>query len=228
MGCSRFAETLKAHAAGGDLAPDARAHLAECEACRLDLARRRRLIAGIDADLARALDVAPSAEFLPRLRTRIAAGGAVVRWWTPGWRWAAGAASLAIAAGAVAISLWPAPPAPPSETREARASSPVAAAPSAALSEKVTTPGAGPGAARVTTLQHRAVATRVEAEPEVLISQDQRIAFDQLLRMARAGRLDEKMFPAASAAAPVAVPPIVVEDLAVAPITIRGAVERQR
>jgi hypothetical protein len=234
MGCSRFADAVKAHAAGADLTSEARVHLAACEACRAALARHQRFVAGIDADLAHALRVEPSADFLPRVRAR-AAAQPTAPWWMPGWRMAIGVASLAVVVIVVALAVQPRTSGPrPEPSQVARAVNPTPASPvpvnPRVVPRETTIPDAEQSAGRraAPVVVRRVAAPRVltarTREPEVLVPPDQRLAIARLLDMLRKGTLDEKAFPApAQQVDPEQpVPPIVVEDLAVAPIVIRG------
>ena len=85
---------------------------------------------------------------------------------------------------------------------------------------------------RLPTTDYR-LTERPNAEPEVLVPPDQRMALNRLLEMMRTGKIDERLLPATQedVAAPAAqvVAPLVVEDLKVPPITVAatGGTEKQ-
>ena len=233
MACERFADDLKAHAAGADATPDLRAHLETCDHCRGHLAREQRLVAGIERDLAGALRLEPSVEFNARVRERIAAQRAP-GWWVPGWRLALGAASLVLVAGVLTmIALRTGAP-----QRQPRSVAPSAATQvSIAPAQRQEAPAehqeglvAGhrvASAGRLPTTDHRLPGSP-KAEPEVLVPPDQRLAIARMLEMIRAGKIDERAFlpPAQSDVAEIpaqVVAPIVVEELKVPPITVPAA-----
>ncbi len=236
MACQRFADDLRAHAAGADATPDLRAHLERCDNCRAALARKQRVIVGIDRDLADALRVEPSVEFQARVRQRInedqGSGFSRIVGSVPRWRLALGAASLVVVAAVVTtIAL---------RTGTSRPQVPPHAAPSASTQALVApverqqtpvsraAPGSVAAAAEHRTARHRPTSNTVVREPEVLVPPDQRVAIGRLLEMIRAGKIDERTFlPTAQedvAGAPArVVAPIVVEELKVPPINVAAA-----
>ncbi len=204
-----------------------------------------RVIAAIERDLERLLSVEPSPDFAQRVRTRIADGNAVAG--TPGWRYglAAAAALVALVATGVLLTRSQDPPAAlpvvtmaPQETRaatgaaasaRAAAGARVAAGKNDAGVRVEATSVAGSGVAVSPRIVGRLPRIATGAGPEVLVPDEQRVALRRLLDMARAGTLDERVFPSEAQTAPdrepgQSVAPIVIEDLQVPPlIIIEGA-----
>jgi hypothetical protein len=99
MSCGRFHESLAGHAAGAPLDPAAAAHLAACDACADRLDGQRRLLAEVDAELARALSVEASPDFVAQVAARVAAPPEQRGGWRPTVAWAGLAAAAALALG---------------------------------------------------------------------------------------------------------------------------------
>jgi hypothetical protein len=187
-----------------------------------------RVIAAMERDLERLLSVEPSPDFARRVRTRIADEKAGAG--SPGWRYGLVAAAVVVALVAAGVlrmrshdqsAAVPVATTAPQETRAA-ASVPVAAgAPRVPAAVSVPRQDATVAVSRRTGGAQERVARG--AELEVLIPDDQRVALRRLVEMARAGTLDERVFPAGARPATdgepgEAVAPIVVEGLQVAPL----------
>ena len=97
MSCERYANAIADHACGAEISGDAAAHLEICGSCRQLLEAQRRSMADLDRELALALEIEPSAEFVPdvmaRVRRRRTDWRAVAWWGVP----IAAAAALALA-----------------------------------------------------------------------------------------------------------------------------------
>jgi hypothetical protein len=71
MSCERFRDAITDHACGAEISAEAAAHLAGCADCRDAFDANRRALADVNAELERALSVAPSPEFVSRLHAHI-------------------------------------------------------------------------------------------------------------------------------------------------------------
>jgi hypothetical protein len=179
-----------------------------------------RLVAGIERDLERLLAIEPSAGFVQRVRTRIA-DGEVVRERVSWTYWAAAAAIALVAVGALLTTGRPPAPAP----RPVAITAP----------KEATAPAADPGVPRAPggvggidvpappRIRPAPAPVVLRAEPEVIVPGDRKEALGRLLAMAEAGTLDERVFPSeprpgADGESEVAVGPILVEELEVAPL----------
>jgi hypothetical protein len=223
MACERFADDLKAHAAGARATPDLGAHLEVCADCRADLARERRVVAAIDRDLAGALRLEPSVEFNARVRERInedvGSGFSRILESVGGWRFALAAASLILVAGVLTIIAlrtgapqrqMPGSAVPPANTQASIAPAERPEAPAEHQDGLVAQPPvpvvAGEDGRRSALAGHRVASAgrlpttdyrllrRPKAEPEVLVPPDQRVAIARMLEMIRAGKIDERAF----------------------------------
>jgi hypothetical protein len=199
-----------------------------------------RAIAAAEADLQRLLSVEPSVEFAAKVRERIAAERSDAPRWFTAWRLTLAAASLAVVGLLIAFAVRRTPsevpsPAPSIVKREPAPVQPVRPEPDSgsrgASREERITNREGREANREVR-EARTEERVARNEPEVLVPPDQRIAIARALALSQTGALDERMFPAdqpqavAGNDAP-SVPPIVVEDVVVPPITVPGdAVEK--
>lgn len=250
MACDRFADDLRAHGAGADATPGLRAHLETCANCRKALARERALLAGIGRDLAEALRVEPSVEFTARIRERVTAEQPAP--WIAGWRFALGAGSLVLVAGIILmVTLRTGVPGhvPRSTPRVNSQASVIAPVDRREAPAPLVTPHPAPSGdtgrsagvdrqpirvtGRLPATGYRVRAARPTGEPEVLVPPDQRLAIGRLLAMVRAGKLDEKAFPAPAQGdsadeTPRVIPPIVVAELKVPPIEITAPASTQK
>jgi hypothetical protein len=220
MPCERFRKAITAHAAGADIAGAAADHLAACESCRARIDRHRRVLAEVDAELARMLSVGATPQFVARVTASAAAAGRRTISWRPAAAWIGVAAAAAIVMAFFMRSDAPAP-----QPRAASRLAAVAPAPTAAPSLAANTE---PSAVRHATAARRsqpgssprvAVGRRVE-EPPVIVDASQARAIARLRELFSAGRLNEKMLPpersretAELAVAPLEIPEIKVPDV---------------
>jgi hypothetical protein len=231
MSCNRYHRALTDHACGAALSDRAAAHLAGCRACQALLDRERGLVAGIEADLRRALDVSASPGFSAGVSAR-ARAERTPSWHVPGAAWLAAAASVVIAVAVyagLAVERHPAAPltrqhdgrvvaeSPPPgpETNLGEGERPVAAAPPAALARRA------PREPR-----SRASAAPVSGAPsfEVIVPPTQLQAIARLWELAEGRALDEGTVPVGDTftsppadlvIAPLAVMEIVIPDVEV-------------
>lgn len=72
MACDRYGQTLEETFRGAPASPERAAHVRSCAACARRLASDERLLNGITSSLERAMGTPPSADFLARVRDRMA------------------------------------------------------------------------------------------------------------------------------------------------------------
>lgn len=234
MSCERFRKAINGHAAGAEIAGAAADHLVVCESCRARVDRHRRVLAEVDAELARMLSVGATPEFLARVTSSAAAAGRRTMSWRPAVAWTGLAA-----AAAIVISFFLRADAPAPQPAAASRSVAAVPAPTAAPSVPASTE---PSAVRHSTAARRsqprssprgAVVRRVE-EPPVIVDASQARAIARLRELLSAGRLNEKMLPpershetAALAVAPLEIPEIKVPDVEFAGRPPGSAVEQE-
>lgn len=104
MACDRYGQILEEAVRGGPASPERQEHVRACAACARGLASDERLLTGITSSLETAMGTAPSADFLARVRGRVAEERA--RAGTDRPRWFLGAAaSVPIALALVTFAL---------------------------------------------------------------------------------------------------------------------------
>jgi hypothetical protein len=223
MSCERFAGAIADHALGAEIAPNALDHLNACERCRARYASQRSTIGALDADLQRAIGIAPSSGFDRAVRERIARrSDAAPRavWWVP----LAAAAAVAIAVGLNALRT--------SERRIETTSSPIAtqSAPvTSGSAEKVGPAVVSPPQTQRGPLANRTTRRASSSLPrvEVIVEPEQREALTRYLVLVRSGILDTSNLakePQAVGEPPeLVVPPLGVEPLTVTDVEIRNS-----
>jgi hypothetical protein len=85
MSCERHAGAIVDHACGAEIAGDALAHLGGCSACREMFDEQKRLVTDLDRQLQSALEIEPSARFVPEVMAgvqRAASRGRGRIWWS--------------------------------------------------------------------------------------------------------------------------------------------------
>jgi hypothetical protein len=85
MSCERFTSAIVDHACGAPIAADAAAHLSGCEACRQLFDEQLRLLQDVDRQLALALEIEPSASFVPGVLAHVkqpTLHGRNTLWWS--------------------------------------------------------------------------------------------------------------------------------------------------
>jgi hypothetical protein len=202
MSCARHADAILEHALGEPASLELQAHLRECETCRAALEHERQLVGSIDNELRATLDVAPSPEFLPRVRQ--AAASETETRSAPWLRW------LLPVAAMLAVVTWlrqptPVPPQP-------------AATLSVAPRREIPVPVP---AATVTPAPPRTAAVRRPAprlpQPEVLVPPGEEALLRRFVATLRAGRVD-----GTALVQPEAAPP---PDLGIAPLAEAPSLE---
>jgi hypothetical protein len=219
MPCERFHEAIAGHAAGADLGPAAAVHLGSCEACAARLETQRRLLADVDAELARTLSLPASPEFVARVTSHAAATNARSIAWRPAAAWAG-----LVAAAAIAVASFLRAPVP--------AVSPAPRESAAAAAAPATTPAVAEAEAPPSVDRHAAVrrprprpsrqlaAARPMQEPAVIVGPEQARAIARLRELMSEGRLTAKMLPPAAShetaeltVVPLEIPEIIVPDV---------------
>jgi hypothetical protein len=71
MSCERYKTVIVEAAAAGEVGPPLRLHLEGCAECRAAFADEQSLFSTIDSRLSQQMNVSPSLEFLPRVRSAI-------------------------------------------------------------------------------------------------------------------------------------------------------------
>jgi hypothetical protein len=110
MSCERYATAIADHACGADLAPEVAKHLASCVGCAGQLARQRRTIEGLDAELQQLVAIEPSPFFVQRVQAHVMTSPerrSFRAWW-----WGAIAAAAAIVLAVLLLVNNRQPPAP--------------------------------------------------------------------------------------------------------------------
>jgi hypothetical protein len=168
----------------------------------------QRVVAAAEADLDRLLSLEPSPEFAAKVLARISAAGADRRWRTS-WFAVALASTAAVIAVGTAITL--------------RQHMPVVDVPMVSLPVRPDTilPAGPLVIAPVGAARHVSPAPSPPepqpAEPEVLVSDERRLAIARLLASANAGTLDPRLFsktaPAPEEDVQTDVTPLIVEEL---------------
>lgn len=165
----------------------------------------------LEDDLRRALAIEPSAEFLPRVRARIAGERRVAGAWL-GWRIAiAGTALAAIATGFIwRGELSPVPA--PDDVRHAARGRDIALAPKPV-------PEIRPVRAANVDRPAASAGRRIREEAEILVAPDAARTLARVLALARAGLFDAAALPSAKPGTdPLEVAPIVVPSIPIAEI----------
>ncbi len=98
MACERFRDSLSNMAAGAPASAGTLAHLASCEACRVELLALRRALAAADEELAQLRVAEPSSDLAARIRTALAESAEAAPGWRLGWGFLAMAAAAVLAA----------------------------------------------------------------------------------------------------------------------------------
>jgi len=218
MSCERFATAIADHACGADLAPDVAAHVASCVGCASQLARQRRTIQGLDAELQQMLAIEPSPFFAQRVQALVTTAPAKPS--VRAWLWMAAAAAAAIVLAVLLLTTTR--PRPAATAVDARTALPAPATvierPAPVVVEESTPP-----VKRSTPTNTRAKQPAViAAEPEVLVPRDQMRAVARYMALMRSGTLDAANLVANAAATqtpaemvigPLEVNPIAVSDV---------------
>ena len=234
MSCDRYTAALADHACGADLSPEVEAHLASCVGCAARLARQRRAVEGLDAELQQLVAVEPSPFFVERVPAHVSESPA--RRPTRLWWWSAAAAAAVMALAAFLLS----------DDRQQPASAPVHADATTPLPSSTVTDQ--PSSAVVRDLpppveqrpRHSVRAQRqpaTAAEPKVLVPPGQMQAVERYVALLRSGRLDTSALqPAASVdpvpaelvLGPLEIDPMTVEEIDATPSAVERRHEQER
>lgn len=210
-----------------------------------------RVVAEAEADLARLLSIEPSPDLAARVRARISAERTSSTRWFGGWRLGLVSLAIVGIVVTLVVRRGPSeipgpsavvatvqPVTTPAVVTTTPAHVPEQVAPNPSPTPVGPLAGSRAAAARPRSPQFvgRGLQTPPGAgkrtpapqapsdEPEVLVPPDQRLAIRRALAMSREGALDERMFaePRPTVAAALPVPPIVIEDVVVPPVTSPG------
>ena len=222
MSCERYAEAIADHACGGDLAPDAAAHLHTCAVCAALLDEQRATIGALDREIEEALAIEPSPYFVDRVQAHVRESASAA----PRLRWAlAAAAAIVIAVIASSIALRDSTPPTVAQTQPppgaAPMPAPATATPSSSSVEKRETSAAPvkDAAARPPAQQRAAPVTRSVRQPEVIVPPDQARALGRYLALVRTGKVDTStLTPPTEVGLDLVVAPLAVDPLAVIPL----------
>lgn len=225
MSCHRYAEAIADHACGGDLPPDAAAHLRTCAMCAALLDEQRATIGALDREIEEALAVEPSPYFVDRVQAHVRESAPAAPW----LRWALAAAAvivLAVIAGiAGTVALRESTPPTVARTQPPPAAAPTptpaTAIPFLPAVEKRET-SAAPlkhGAAPPLAQKREAPVTSPVRQPEVIVPPDQARALGRYLALVRTGQVDTStLTPPAEVGVDLVVAPLAVDPLAVIPL----------
>lgn len=173
----------------------------------------------LDRRLAAAFDVAPSSDFLARVRTAVAAKPGPTRW-RFSWSLAAAGAAVAVAIGIAAAMGWLARD--PSPSLPAVASVPPAVAvpaPHVASAPAVVSNAQPPDVSRARRRPSTAAPGATSSFPTVIVSADEARSLDLLIRAARAATIPAVLpMDDVSARDPLAVPRIEIAPVAIEPL----------
>jgi len=162
MACDRYREALADVAAGAPVPAAVEAHLASCEACRMEVEELRQALSLVDGEMAGLLAAEPSPELAVRIRQAVAEPDAAPAW-RFGWLWPAAAVAATVA---VALAVWPGRGLPPSPPAVPEALTEPARPEPATLTAEVKTPVGSP---TDPPSLRRPRAPRAEVFPEVLV-----------------------------------------------------------
>jgi hypothetical protein len=220
MSCERFRKPINSHAAGAALSPAAAAHLGSCDGCTAQLESQRRLLADVDAELARTLSLSASPEFVRRVTSSVGAIPGRPIAWRPGAAWVGLAAAAAIV---VASFLRASNPTVPQAAPESAAAAPPAAAPSIVAEPRAPSVGHSRSARLQRGSRRPAAAPRAE-QPPVIVDAGQARAIARLREALRQGHLSEEALPRPqtqeTAFAGLLIPPLEVSEISVPDVEI--------
>jgi hypothetical protein len=224
MSCERHTSETVDHACGAEIAADAAAHLADCEACRRMFDEQLRLLQDLDRQLEEALAIQPSSRFVPDVLARVERPE--LRWRKMLW-WSPAAAAAAAVLMLVTLGSLRSGEQRTADRRNPAASSNVSPArvadrtPSEAVPPTRPEPVSRANSSRRRVAPARGVVERPSGvEPEVVVPAVQSQAIARYLALVRRGVLDASAL-ARSNEADIVVPtdlviaPLSVEDLAV-------------
>jgi hypothetical protein len=214
MSCERFRSALGAVAAGEEMPGELAAHLPGCLACREALETERQRVARIDREVQAALDVAPSAALLARVREQLAQEPrSEPRLWR-GWLAIAATVSVALISGVVILWRESSPPESPKTTADVR---PAHVPPPAPIPEPQVVPPVF-SARSVHMLPRPAPGA---GEPEVLIASQEREALRRYMEEYGGAAAGQASLPVGLD--PPGPRPIDVFPLAVPPLALSAA-----
>ena len=213
MACERYRDTLSDVAAGASASAEIEAHVAACDACRLELGALRQALAVADDELARLLRVEPSPDLAARIRIAVADSAEAEPGWRLGWRFGLAAAAAAVIVAGFFIAQQGSQPAPATLALDVHPEPPRQTPRTTPAREPEATAASHPPAARPGRPE------RVRTEPEVLVPAG---GADALLRYAaslqrRAVTSDSLLV--ADLSAPLKEPEdVVIRPLAIVPL----------
>ena len=222
MPCERFRKAIASHAAGADISAAAAAHLEWCEACTARLETQRRLLADVDAELARARSLSASPTFVADVVSQTSSQEERPAPWPSSATWLGLGAAAAIA---VAVFVR-APGPPPSRAAAPQQLAATSSAPPLPGHDVVTehrlppVEHRRPAARRPQQSSAPAPVARQVDEPPVIVQPNQARAIARLRELLIERRLTETMLPPVQphetgelAVAPLQIPEIIVPDV---------------
>jgi hypothetical protein len=222
MPCERFREAIASHAAGADLSAAAAAHLGPCEACTARLETQRRLLADVDAELARALSLSASSTFVADVVSQTSSRDERPAPWQSSATWIGLGAAAAIAVAVFVRAPGP-PPSPAAAPQQLAATSPAPPVPGHEVVTEHRLPPVEhrrPAARRPPRSSAPAPVARQADEPPVIVQPNQARAIARLRELLIERRLTETMLPPVQphetgelTVAPLEIPDIIVPDV---------------
>lgn len=226
MSCERHTGAIVDHACGAEIEAEAAAHLETCAACRRVFDEQHHLLKDLDRQLQLALDIEPSARFVPQVMARVERPAFAWRWAI--W-WSVPAAAAAVLVLVTIGSFRSGEPRaadrretaalPPARTEPVTDRTPLEAVPPARPEEKPLVT-----ASRRRVERPRAVAGRPGGiEGDVTVPADQARAIARYLALVRRGALDLSALvtvdstrlasPTDLSIAPLSIEPVAMTDL---------------
>ena len=188
MTCEDYRSALMEAAVGAPMPGALTAHLAGCARCRAALDEERSLLGRIDREVQASLSVAPSAEFLPRVRQRVAEQGKPSQSRLLGWLVPAAVVASLVVAGARLMGRRPVEPPPKQATKEG---------PPRLPAPGVEPRPASPPAAAPVAVRAAVAPPPRRAEPEVLVPPGQEAILRRFVLGLRSRRVESSSLLAA-------------------------------
>lgn len=227
MSCEIFKSALnEAAATRSGPAGDLRVHLEACADCRAEFACVRTTFAAIDAHLSAIANMQPSSAFLPRVRSRLEQGTTPKLNWTP-----VGLAGAVAAAMVLAVMFFPLlqhkdtpqpQPVQSSRAQQNQSSTPVVPQADQPRQEAHTVLKRSASVPRPLALG--SARRSVPREPQVIVPQEERVAFGRFLSAVQRGEVALALgeTPARDEQKLLQVDPIEVAKLSIAPLDGRA------
>ena len=206
MACKRYRDALSDVAAGAPASAGALAHLASCEACRVELAALRQAVAAADDELARLRVAEPSPDLAARIRTALAESAETAPGWRLGWGLTLAAAGAVVVATIFVVERAPRPEPPATVADRA----PAHVTPRAAPAPETVVPGSARRSQPVGSRRRtsKPPGTGRAREPEVLVPAGEAEALVRLAASLRRRSVTPESLLVADLSAPLAEPKV--------------------